>query len=100
MDAPQLLPLQGMTFVLTGTLQAMGRDSASSLLRGLGARVVGSVSPVTNFVIAGEAAGSKRDKAESLGIRILDEREFLELLKTPERFATVLDRPITPNNSA
>ena len=101
MDAPEvLLPLKGMTFVLTGTLHEMGRDSASSLLRGLGARVVGSVSPVTNFVIAGEAAGSKRDKAESLGIRILDEREFLELLKTPERFATVLDRPITPNNSA
>ena len=63
------------------------------MLGGVGAKVVDSVSSATDFVIAGEAAGSKRDKAESLGIRILGEREFLELLETPERFTAASDRP-------
>ena len=78
-------PLHGLTFVITGTLQAMGREAAAAALRALGARVTGSVSAATNYLIAGADPGGKHEKAKKLGIRILDEREFLELLNTPER---------------
>jgi DNA ligase (NAD+) len=84
-DANQ--PLRGLTFVITGTLQAMGREAAAAALRGLGARVTGSISAATNYLIAGADAGSKYAKARDLGIRILDEREFLELLEAPARYA-------------
>lgn len=74
------LPLQGLTIVLTGNLESMGRIEAKERLLALGARVAGSVSARTDLVIAGADAGSKLAKAESLGIRILDERGFLDLL--------------------
>ena len=78
-DAPGL-PLEGRTVVLTGTLSSMGRDAAKEKLEALGARVAGSVSKNTAFVVAGEAAGSKLDKARSLGVEVLDEAAFLKLL--------------------
>ena len=78
-DTP--LPLAGKTVVLTGTLASMGRDAARARLESLGAKVAGSVSKNTAFVIAGEAAGSKLDKARALGVEILDETAFLELLE-------------------
>lgn len=74
------LPLAGRTVVLTGTLSSMGRDEAKARLEALGAKVAGSVSRNTAFVIAGEAAGSKLDKARELGVEILDEAGFLALL--------------------
>lgn len=74
-------PLKGKTVVLTGTLTQMGRDQAKTLLQQLGCKVSGSVSAKTDFVIAGESAGSKLSKAQELNIRILDENEFLTLVK-------------------
>lgn len=76
-----LLPLAGKTIVLTGTLTQMGRGEAKEQLQKLGAKVAGSVSKKTDLVIAGEAAGSKREKAESLGIEILDESGLIDLLE-------------------
>ncbi|MFP4079633.1 MAG: NAD-dependent DNA ligase LigA [Ectothiorhodospira sp.] len=73
-------PLEGCTYVLTGTLETMTREAAAERLRALGARVSGSVSKKTTAVIAGEAAGSKRDKAEALGVPVLDEPAFLGLI--------------------
>ena len=67
---------QGKTVVLTGTL-GMSRNDAKNLLKAAGAKVTGSVSSKTDFVIVGEDAGSKADKAEQLGITILDEAEFM-----------------------
>ena len=71
----------GKTVVLTGTLSSMGRKEATNKLEDLGAKVTGSVSKATDVVIAGVEAGSKLDKAQALGITILNEEEFLELLK-------------------
>ena len=73
--------LTGLSFVLTGTLPTMSRDEASELIKKAGGKVVGSVSKKTDYVVAGEAAGSKLTKAQSLGIRIISEEELLELLK-------------------
>ncbi|MEP7042535.1 MAG: NAD-dependent DNA ligase LigA [Dokdonella sp.] len=73
-------PLEGRTVVLTGTLSAMSRDEAKARLEALGAKVAGSVSKKTSFVIAGEAAGSKLDKATELGVEIWDEARWLEFL--------------------
>lgn len=70
----------GKTVVLTGTLPTLSRDEATSLLERAGGKVTGSVSKKTDFVLAGENAGSKLAKAESLGIRVLDEAEFMKLL--------------------
>lgn len=75
------LPLAGKTVVLTGTLTHMARSEAKEQLQKLGAKVAGSVSKKTDLVIAGEAAGSKREKAESLGIEILDEAGLMALLQ-------------------
>ncbi len=75
-------PCKGKTFVLTGTLESMGRSDAESLLRKLGANVSGSVSKKTDFVVAGAEAGSKLTKAESLGVKVLEEPDFLKLLKS------------------
>ncbi|MDO3722050.1 NAD-dependent DNA ligase LigA [Marinobacter sp. chi1] len=74
-------PLQGQTWVLTGTLSELTRDQAKERLENLGAKVAGSVSKKTTTVVAGEAAGSKLAKAERLGVPVLDEQGLLELLK-------------------
>ena len=71
----------GKTVVLTGTLDSMGRKEATEKLENLGAKVTGSVSKATDCVVAGHDAGSKLDKAQALGITVLDESEFLELIK-------------------
>jgi DNA ligase (NAD+) len=71
----------GRTFVLTGSLSSMTRDEAQAALEAKGHKVAGSVSNKTDFVVAGEDAGSKLDKARSLGVKVLDEKKFLELLR-------------------
>ncbi len=71
----------GQTFVLTGTLSKYTRDEASAIIESYGGKASGSVSKKTSFVLAGENAGSKRTKAESLGIRILSEDEFEEMIR-------------------
>ena len=73
-------PLAGMTVVLTGGLDAMSRDEAGARLEALGAKVAGSVSRKTSFVVAGEAAGSKLVKAQELGVDVWDEAKLLEFL--------------------
>lgn len=78
------LPLSGKTVVLTGTLSELPRAMAKEKLQQLGAKVAGSVSKYTDLVIAGEAAGSKLEKARSLDIEIIDEGSFLKLLKKYE----------------
>ncbi|MDA1074797.1 MAG: NAD-dependent DNA ligase LigA [Proteobacteria bacterium] len=75
-------PLQGQTWVLTGTLEAMPRDEAKRKLMSLGAKVSGSVSAKTSQVVAGPGAGSKLTKAESLGVAVMDEAQLFELFKT------------------
>ena len=72
--------LHGFTFVLTGTLPTMSRDEASAIIIANGGKVASSVSKKTDYVLAGEKAGSKLNKAESLGIKIIDENEFMEMV--------------------
>ena len=74
------LPLAGQTFVLTGTLPTLTREDAKAMLEAAGAKVAGSVSKKTNFVVAGDDAGSKLDKARELGLRVIDEAGLRELL--------------------
>lgn len=76
-------PLTGKTFVLTGTLSSFTREEASERIESLGGKVSSSVSKKTDYVVAGEEAGSKLAKAEELGVKIIDESVFLELLKNP-----------------
>ncbi|MBP3572157.1 MAG: NAD-dependent DNA ligase LigA [Clostridia bacterium] len=71
----------GKTFVLTGTLPTMSRDEASALIKAQGGKVSGSVSKKTDYVVAGEAAGSKLTKAIELGVTVIDEATLLEMLK-------------------
>ena len=78
--APTRQPLNGESWVVTGTLETMGRDEATQKLQALGARVSGSVSSKTKCVVAGEKAGSKLDKAQKLEIRVMNEQEFLDFL--------------------
>lgn len=79
-ELPQTLA--GLTFVLTGTLEHFTRDEAGAQLKAMGAKVSGSVSKKTRFVVAGEAAGSKLTKAESLGVPVLDETALQQILET------------------
>jgi DNA ligase (NAD+) len=75
------LPLAGKTIVLTGTLSSMTRQEAEEAIARLGGKVTGSVSKKTDLVIAGEKAGSKLEKAEKLGVAVMDEAGFLQLLE-------------------
>ncbi len=77
-DTPR--PLEGKTFVLTGTLPTLSREEARAMLEEAGARVSGSVSAKTDYVLAGEKAGSKLKKALQLGITVIDEQTFRQLL--------------------
>jgi len=79
--SPESLPLNGLTYVLTGTLDALSRDDAKAHLLALGAKVAGSVSAKTDYVVAGPGAGSKLAKAEELGLKVMDEAGLLELLR-------------------
>ena len=79
-ELPQTLA--GLIFVLTGTLEHFTRDEAGAQLKAMGAKVSGSVSKKTSFVVAGEAAGSKLTKAESLGVPVLDEAALQQILET------------------
>ena len=72
--------LSGKTFVITGTLPSLSRDEASALIRDAGGSVTGSVSKNTEFLLAGEEAGSKLEKAKQLGVKIISEAEFLKFL--------------------
>jgi DNA ligase (NAD+) len=74
----------GKTFVLTGTLPSMTREEAEELIKSRGGKVVGSVSKKANFVVAGEEAGSKLDKARELGIAVIDEPELKRMIEEPD----------------
>ena len=79
------LALTGKTFVLTGTLPTLSRDEASALIRDAGGNVTGSVSKNTDFLLAGEEAGSKLDKAKELGVKIISEAELLKLFEASNK---------------
>jgi len=71
----------GMTFVLTGTLDGITRDEASEIIEQHGGKTSGSVSKKTTYLLAGEAAGNKLTKAESLGVTVINLQEFYNMLK-------------------
>jgi DNA ligase (NAD+) len=72
-------PFAGKTFVLTGTLPTMTREAASAKIEALGGKISGSVSKKTDYVLAGDEAGSKLDKAQKLGVKVIDEKEFVKM---------------------
>lgn len=76
---------EGMTFVLTGTLPMLSRAQAQEMIRKNGGKATGSVSKKTSIVLAGESAGSKLDKARELGVRIIDEAQFLQMIEQQKR---------------
>jgi DNA ligase (NAD+) len=73
--------LAGKTLVLTGTFPTLSRSDATKLVEEHGGKVSSSVSKKTDFVVAGEEAGSKLDKAQALGVRVIDEAELLQMLQ-------------------
>ena len=74
-------PLEGKTFVFTGELSGLTRPQAEALVRALGGASASSVSRLTDYVVAGSAAGSKLQQARTLGVRVIDEAEFLKITK-------------------
>ena len=80
-EMPKSDTFKGKTFVLTGTLPSMTREEASEIIKAHGGKTASSVSKNTSFVLAGENAGSKLDKAKNLGVIILTEEEFLGMIK-------------------
>ena len=80
MNAPTNSALVGKTLVLTGTLPTLKREDAKAMIEAAGGKVAGSVSKKTSYVVAGADAGSKLDDAQRLGVAVLDEAEFLNLL--------------------
>ena len=80
LEQTESLPLEGKTYVLTGSLESMSRDQGKAKLEALGAKVAGSVSKKTDFLVAGPGAGSKLTKAQNLQIPVLDEAQFIALL--------------------
>ena len=78
--APTGDKLAGLTFVLTGTLPDMTRDEAAARIKAAGGKVVGSVSKKTSYVVAGEEAGSKLTKAQSLGVPVIDQDAMLAMI--------------------
>ena len=79
-----ILPLAGLTFVITGTL-SIDRDDMKAFIEGKGGKVSGSVSAKTNYLVAGEGGGSKRDKAERLGVKIISEDDLGRLIAEKSR---------------
>jgi DNA ligase (NAD+) len=75
--------LDGLTFVLTGTLPSLSRDEAAALIEAHGGKVTGSVSKKTSYVLMGESPGSKADKARELGIPIISENDLLQMIGRP-----------------
>jgi DNA ligase (NAD+) len=73
-------PFAGKSFVLTGTLPSLTREEATAKIEAADGKVSGSVSRKTSYVLAGDEAGSKLDKARALGVPVIDEKEFLRLL--------------------
>ncbi len=80
-SAPKGELFAGLTFVLTGTLPTMSRDEASQKIKAEGGKVAGSVSKKTDFVVAGEAAGSKLTKAQSLGVKVISEEQLIQMIE-------------------
>ena len=78
---PASSPLAGKTFVVTGTLRSMTRDGAKDRIRQLGGKITGSISKKTDFLVHGDAPGSKLEKAQKLEVSLLDEAAFLNLLE-------------------
>ena len=81
-EEKQSSALEGMTFVITGTLPNMGRKEAAALIEANGGKVSGSVSKRTSVVVAGEEAGSKLTKAQQLGITVVDEQGLLDMIES------------------
>jgi len=79
-EAPRLLPLAGLTFVVTGVLPGVGRREVEAQIEALGGRAAGSVSKKTNYLLAGEDAGSKFNKAKELGVKIIDYIEYMTMI--------------------
>jgi len=80
-QSEKTLKLQGLTFVVTGKLELFSRKQIENVLRNLGADVTSSVSSKTDYVIVGEKPGSKFDKAQQLGVNILNEQQFVDFLR-------------------